>query len=202
MIPAAPANGRRAGKGKFDEERPGGPGAGECRCLPATNSRLRRWMDTTPPVTPDRWSLDSWFTGFGAPDYVDFKEAIARDLAAFTVPDKAEALAQSVADYEALMTRYWHLSSYLGCLSADDANDEAVKADEAWAATLDAECSKMKSALQGALAALSTEAFVQVLASPVLAGAEHTVRRMREDGRLQMTQEFMRNQLRQILCLQ
>ena len=146
-------------------------------------------MDNLPPVTPDRWSLDSWFTGFGAPDYVDFKEAIARDLAAFAVPEKAEALAQSVADYEALMTRYWHLSSYLGCLSADDANDEAVKADEAWAATLDAECSKMKSALQGALAALSTEAFVQVLASPVLAGAEHTVRRMREDGRLHMTQE-------------
>ncbi len=147
-------------------------------------------MDTIAPVTPDRWSLESWFTGFGAPDYVAFKESLARDLAAFAVPDKAEALAQSVADYESLWTRFWHLGSYLGCLSADDANDEAVKAGEAWAATLEAECSKIKSALQGALARLSDEAFAKVVAAPVLSGAEHTVRRMKEDGRLQMAQEM------------
>ena len=44
--------------------------------------------------------------------------------------------------------------------------------------------------LQGALAALSEEAFAPVVGSPVLSGAEHAVRRMREDGRLQMAQEM------------
>jgi len=51
--------------------------------------------------------------------------------------------------------RLGHLSAYLGCLSADDANDEAVKADEAWISTLGcrkhASCmASLRSALGGA----------------------------------------------------
>jgi len=114
-------------------------------------------MENNPPVTPDRWSLTSWFTAFGAPDYVAFKEELARDIAAFTVPAAAEQLADAVAAYEALNVRFWHLGAFLGCLSADDANDEAVKADEAWTAAQGAGCNKIKSALQGALAALLRE---------------------------------------------
>lgn len=142
------------------------------------------------PATPDRWSLESWFTAFGAPDYMAFKEELARDIAAFTVPPAEEKLADTIAAYEALGVRYWHLSAFLGCLSADDANDEAVKADEAWCATLEAGCTKIKAALQGTVAALDDAAFARVLAAPAVAGAEHTVRRLREAGRLQMAQEM------------
>jgi oligoendopeptidase F len=142
------------------------------------------------PTTPDRWSLTSWFTAFGAPDYVEFKSTLARDLASFAVPSEAEGLAPALADYEALGVRFWHLSAFLGCLSADDANNETVKTDEAWVSTQEAELTKLKARLQGALAALSEPDFSRVLASPVLNGAGHAVRRMREEGRLQMTQDL------------
>ena len=140
--------------------------------------------------TPDRWSLTSWFSAFRAPDYLAFKDDLARDIAAFQIPGDPVALPQAIAEFETLGTRYWHLTAFLGCLSADDANDEAVKADEAWSATLDAECTKLRAALQGALAALSEAAFSALLAAPVLAGAEHTVRQMRERGTRQMRQEM------------
>jgi len=142
------------------------------------------------PRNPDRWSLTSWFTAFRAPDYMAFKDELARDLAAFTVPAETAALPQAVADYEALAARYWHLGAYLGALAADDANDEAVKADEAWCATLEAECTKLRAALQGALAALRDEEFAALLAAPVLTGAVHAVRQMHERGVRQMRQEM------------
>ena len=39
-------------------------------------------MSTTTPQSPDRWSLESWFSGFGKPDYTDFKAALVRDVEA------------------------------------------------------------------------------------------------------------------------
>jgi oligoendopeptidase F len=147
-------------------------------------------MESTASVTPNRWSLTSWFTAFGAPDYLAFKADLARDLAALEVPADVAGLAQALVSFEALGVRFWHLSAFLGCLSADDANNEAVKTDEAWAATLEAESTKLKARIQGALAALSEDDFTTLLAAPALAGAEHSVRRMREEGRQQMAQEL------------
>jgi oligoendopeptidase F len=140
--------------------------------------------------TPDRWSLTSWFTAFGAPDYTVFKTDLVRDLAGTNVPSDAAGLAKAVADFEALGVRFWHLSAFLGCLSADDANNEAVKTDEAWVAVQEAEFTKLKSRLLGALAALNEEDFSRVLSAPAVKGAEHAVKRMREEGRRQMSQEL------------
>ena len=150
-------------------------------------------MALTP--APDRWSLVSWFSGFGQPDYEDFKTALVRDVEALKA--RAAALASDTAamvgvigDLEALSDRIGHLSAFLGCLSADDANDEAVKADEAWISTLEAESSKLKASLQSALAALSDEAFAKMLAEPALKHAEHAVTRMRTEGQRQMSAEM------------
>lgn len=130
----------------------------------------------------NRWSLDTWFVSFRAQDYLDFRDALASDLAAFCIPAEKEELPQAVASFEALSARHWHLRAYLGALSADNANDEAVKADLAWCASLDAECSKLGAALQAALAALDETEFSAVLEAPQLAGVEHAVRRLRERG--------------------
>ncbi len=149
-------------------------------------------MQIPSPVIPDRWSLNSWFTAFGAEDYAAFKIELVRDLKAQVPPAGGDlpGLALAVAGYEGLMARFWHLSAYLGCLSADDAANEAVKADEAWAAALEAECSKLKASLQGAVASLEDAAFTALVADPVLKGASHAVKRMREDGRRQMAQDM------------
>lgn len=152
-------------------------------------------MTASAPKTPDRWSLESWFTAFAAPDYVIFKAALADDVEALkTWAGNLGSVTKDIADlicaFEALNDRLGHLSAYLGCLSADDANDEAVKADEAWMSTLDAESVKLRASLQSALAALTDAAFEQLLAEPSLKDAEHAVKRMRTEGKQQMTADL------------
>jgi len=92
---------------------------------------------TTPVSRPsDRWSLDSFFSAFGAADYGQFKDSLRDDLVAFLARlDGAEHVdAASLAAFESLSARLGHISAFLGALSADDANNDAVKADEAWLA--------------------------------------------------------------------
>ncbi|MDB6116268.1 MAG: oligoendopeptidase pepF/M3 family [Verrucomicrobiaceae bacterium] len=152
-------------------------------------------MTAAAPKTPDRWSLESWFTAFAAPDYVIFKAALADDVEALKTWAKSisaapKDMADLICAVEALSDRLGHLSAYLGCLSADDANDEAVKADEAWMSTLDAESVKLRATLQSALAAMTNSAFEELLAEPSLKGADHAVKRMRIEGKQQMAAEL------------
>ncbi len=152
-------------------------------------------MSAETPLTPDRWSLDSWFSGFAAPDYGAFKAALSDDLESMqkraqSLKSDVAEMVQVIVDFEALNDRLGHLSAYLGCLSADDASNEAVKSDEAWISTLEASSLKIKANLHGALAALSEAAFRQVLAADSLQGAEYTVRRMRQEGQHQMSAEM------------
>ena len=149
-------------------------------------------MKSELPKTPDRWSLTSWFTACGAPDYVAFKSALIADIEAMghrpaLREDDCGEIAKAVALYETLVDRVGHLSAFLGCLSADDAKDELVKSEEAWVSTLDAELSKRKASLQSTLAAIPETSFKQLLNEPLLAGASYAVGRMREEGRRQMT---------------
>jgi oligoendopeptidase F len=143
-----------------------------------------RIMSNVPNPAPDRWSLQSWFSAFGAADYVEFREALGKELAVPAV--LGASLAAEVAAFEALTVRIGHLSAFLGCLSADDAANEAVKRDEAWLATQEAAVAKRRALLQSALAALDDGEFERLLAAPECAGAAHSVRRMREAGRHQM----------------
>ena len=146
-------------------------------------------------AAPDRWSLESWFSGFGQSDYVEFKSVIVRDVE--SLKGRAAALGGDTTEIvdvinalEALSERLGHLSAYLGCLSADDANDEGVKADEAWISTLHAESTKLHASLCSALAALSEEAFTTMLSDPSLKDAGHAVKRMRQEGQHQMSSEM------------
>lgn len=148
---------------------------------------------STPPLTacPDVWSLDSWFSTFGAPDYIAFKEALLGAMQSLEAQVKAAgtdiaALATVVVDFESHTERIGHLSAYLGCLSAADATDEAVKADEAWMATVYAEHEKLVASLRGTLAALDVTAFEDLLTQPNTREVAHTLRRMREEGLRQM----------------
>ncbi len=152
-------------------------------------------MSHSTPTTPDRWSLESWFSGFGNPDYTAFKAALVHDVEALKTQAAAlggDAIecARVINLLESLSDRLGHLSAYLGCLSADDANDEAVKADEAWLSTLEAESTKLSASLCSSLAGLSDDAFATMLADPSLKNAEHAVQRMRHEGRHQMKSEM------------
>jgi oligoendopeptidase F len=148
-----------------------------------------------PISAPDRWSLESWFSGFGQPDYTEFKAVLVRDVEALkqqaaALGSDTAAIVHVINALESLSDRLGHLASYLGCLSADDANDEAVKADEAWISTLDAESTKLQASLRSALAALSDSAFDSMLGDAALKNAEHAVKRMRHEGQHQMSAEM------------
>ncbi len=100
-------------------------------------------MNSEPTAYPDRWSLDSWFSGFGKPDYQAFKERLGPDaLALLEKAGRAETdtgeMVTLLNELEAFEERLGLLGAYLGCLSADDANNEAVKADEAWISRVEA----------------------------------------------------------------
>ena len=144
----------------------------------------------TLPLCHDRWSLDSWFSGFGQPDYQSFKADLVRDIAAIqtdasTLGTDTEAIARVIGILEPLGDRIGHLSAFLGCLSADDSNDEAVKSDEAWIATLEAENVKLHASLCSALAAMEQPEFDSMIAQPALADAAHAVKQMRtQPGRV------------------
>ena len=141
-------------------------------------------MPSVPSPAPDRWSLTSWFSAFGAPDYLAFKDALAADLAAPPPPDST--LPAAVAAFESLSVRLGHLSAFLGCLSADNAADSAVKRDEAFLATLDASLSKRRASLQASLAALDDDAFASLLRAPECKDASFAISRLRSAGRHQM----------------
>ncbi len=149
----------------------------------------------TTAAFPDRWSLESWFSGFGKPDYTEFNAALVRDVEALKAQAAAlgsdtTEIARVINALESLGDRLGHLAAYLGCLSADDANDEAVKADEAWLSTLEAESTKLQASLRSALAALSDAEFDALLADSSLKNAEHAVKRMRHEGQHQMKSEM------------
>ena len=163
--------------------------------MPQAESAANFRMSTPTQSSPDRWSLESWFSGFGKPDHTDFKAALVRDVEALKT--QAAALGSETNEIvcvinalESLGDRLGHLSAYLGCLSADDANDEAVKADEAWISTLEAESTKLQASLRSALAALSDAAFATLLGDASLKHAEHAVQRMRYEGQHQMKSEM------------
>ncbi len=152
-------------------------------------------MQNVAPAYSDRWSLDSWFSGFGNEDYRTFKAALVLEIK--LLKDRAEKLSKDIAtiaavinDAEALGTRLGLLSSFLGCLSADDCNDEAVKADEAWLSTLEAEYTKLRAALQDALAHLDDVLFETLLADNSLQNARYAVEQMRTEGQRQMSAEL------------
>lgn len=148
-------------------------------------------MSSQAHLKHDRWSLISWFSGFGAPDYLEFKKSLVNEVAelqegAGAVGGDSTVLAGLLVQLERFGDRLGLLSAYLGCLSADDANDERVKADEAWLSTLHAESTKLSAVVQGLLADLSEAAFAELLGDARLEGAGHAVSRMRGQGLRQM----------------
>lgn len=147
------------------------------------------------PAHPDCWSLDSWFSGFGAPDYLEFKTALAQKLGtllqqATSLSRDEQTVARALVTFEEVSERVGHLGAFLGCLAAADATNEAVKSDEAWLATLVAEQEKLGATLRGIVAALPAALFEAVVQHPDLSGATHAIVRMREEGAHQMSAEL------------
>lgn len=152
---------------------------------------------------PQTWDLTSYFPAFDGPAYREFRAALRRDIAAALKratalePLPADAAADAVvndwgaifAAWEDLSARGAHLASYLGCLGAANAADEAVQAEEAALAQDRAELEKLKTQLLRGLRRAGDQTFARLTAAPSLAGAGYTLARLRAESVFQMPPE-------------
>ncbi len=142
------------------------------------------------------WDLTSYFPRFDGPEMRDFQRALAEDLAALVTragalpalsADNAEAWESVLLDVEALSRRLHHLGSYLGCLTAADAGNEAYKKAEAAFARTEAEAEKLEVELQRGLKETGADALDGLAGRPALDGCAYYLRRLREEARRTMS---------------
>jgi oligoendopeptidase F len=148
------------------------------------------------PEILQNWSLESYFPRFDGAEYRAFKADLARELGARLASAAAEPelLAENIGAWagfftawEGLSARLWHLGSYLSCLSAADAANEAYQGENAGLAGLEAVAEKLKVELQRAVRGADAGLWEKFLARPELSGASHTLDRMRIEARHQMS---------------
>ena len=102
------------------------------------------------------WDLTSYFPAFNGPEMAQFKKTLERDTQdllaqARALPPLADDNVDTWEDIflrsENLFTRLRHLGSYVGCLTAADARNEAYLKEEAALTLQYAECSKLQTEL-------------------------------------------------------
>ncbi|MDA8244894.1 MAG: M3 family oligoendopeptidase [Elusimicrobia bacterium] len=143
-----------------------------------------------------KWDLTSYFPAFNGPEMIKFRKKLAADIAA--LQKKAAKLpplsGKTAGDWEKLIlaaenaaTRMYHLASYLGCLSAADAANEAYQAEEAALSALDAEYSKFLVDLLRAFKDAPEKVFAAFIKRDRLKDIAYTLKRVRERARRTMT---------------
>lgn len=141
------------------------------------------------------WDLTSYFPSFDSDERHLFEAEIAADVAALT--DSARTLGAvggaedgaweaAILRFEAIATRFSHLSSYVCCLASADTSDDAFAQAEGRLASLDAELAKLTVELRRALAAASDAGFAAFTARPMLAHAGYFLGRLRTEGQRAM----------------
>ena len=145
---------------------------------------------------PRVWDLTAFFPEFDGAVYRQFKDALRRDLAeqlssasALADLDAANAAAWSAVfcAHEAISARLVHLGSYLNCLGAADASNERCKQEEAALSGFAAEASKLLAELARGFRAAGEADWSAFRIQPPLAGAAHTLDRLRQEGSFRMS---------------
>ncbi len=135
------------------------------------------------------WDLRGYFSEFGNPTYQAFKSDLAESL--LLLAARAERLAEAPAvrdwerlilDYEQTEANFSHLSSYLQCLAAADATNDAYLKEEAAFAEFEARRAKLADALMRGLGAMSDARFRELAGRGRLAGAGYRLRLLREEA--------------------
>ena len=144
------------------------------------------------------WDLTSYFPAFNGPVMARFKKALERDTQdllgkARALPPLAEANVDTWEDIflrsEDLFMRLRHLGSYVGCLTAADARNEAYLKEEAALTLQYAEGSKLQTELLRGLKTASDCSFETLAGREALSDAGHFLGRMRREARYTMDSE-------------
>jgi oligoendopeptidase F len=144
------------------------------------------------------WDLTSYFPEFNGPEMNEFKARIKKDIA--DMKTKASSLdglddgnqtewEEVFLKNEDVVTRYSHLSSYIGCLSSADGRNEDYLKEEAEMSMLGAEFSKLKVELLRALKETPDDVFQKFTDREKLRSGAHYLRRLREESEKRMNTE-------------
>jgi oligoendopeptidase F len=146
-------------------------------------------------TTQMNWDLSSYFSEFNGPEMRDFKDRLKKDIE--SIKEKAASLSSlddsNKAEWEEvllvnenLVKRFSHISSYIGCLSACDANNQAYLKEEADLAVMGAEFSKLKIEILRAIKVAPDELFYSFIDSDNLQGASYYLKRLRDESQMKM----------------
>lgn len=142
------------------------------------------------------WDLTSYFPAFGGEEMLRFKDSLRSDLqslyqhARSIAPlsqETAAAWEEVLLKSEKLTERISHLSSYLGCLSSADANNDEYSREEAAFARLQAEGEKLKVELLRAVKEVEDKLFEEFTQRPALSDARYYLQRLRISSQQSMS---------------
>ena len=145
------------------------------------------------------WDLSSYFTEFGSPAYVAYKTELAENIAA--LDKRAGRLLGKdlvslndwetlIIDYEHLLANFSHLGSYIGCLVAADAKNDAYSREESAYASISAAMSKLSDKIIQGMGTLSDAAFAELAGRDRLEDAAFQLREFRQQARNRMSSEL------------
>ena len=141
------------------------------------------------------WDLAAYFPEFNGPDMVQFKETLEQNIADLlrtartleTLNDKNQDEWESILlKTEGLWTRLGHLASYIGCLTAADARNEAYLQEEGNLSKVIAEASKIQVELLRALKEVSDDLFTSFVNREAFQNAKYALERLRLEARYSM----------------
>ena len=145
------------------------------------------------------WDLTSYFPEFNGPEMIKFKTSLQSDMA--SLKEKSSGLRplddRNQDEWEAvflmsedILKRVSHLSSYVGCLSAADARNEAYLRAESEMASMEAELSKLTIQLIRAIKEVPDEVFSRFIGRVAFEGARYALGRLREESIRTMAPEM------------
>lgn len=145
------------------------------------------------------WDLESYFTEFGNPTFLAFKQELNDSLADLNRQIKALLEDSTVAlknwerfllDYEHVMGNYSHLSSYISCLTAADSGNDAYLKEESAFADIRAEVAKLSDKIIRGMGGLSKSDFSSLVGRDRLANAAYKLEEFREQALRRMPSEL------------
>lgn len=155
-------------------------------------------MSAASPSAPT-WDLTDYFPGLDTADFRTFRDALNEDARALLeeagkLPPLTTATVESFAALllrtEALSTRVSHMGSYLGCLTAANARNEAAQTERANMATLGATLEKASVSMRAALRDASPDALEALASHPDLTGLRYPIARLHWEASHQMASEL------------
>lgn len=145
-----------------------------------------------------KWNLESYFPEFNGSEMIEFKKNLQNDIKSLTqtavsLPaldkNNMDQWEDVVVKCEDILARFSHLSSYIGCLCANDAHNEDYQKEAAAESVLSADYDKIHIELLRAIKETPDELYDAFIQKASFDGMKYYLKRVREDAQKTMTTE-------------